>query len=276
MKHIFSLIALVFTLQCLSVKSYAQASQDQVIDGFYERTLYKDKGVIPYDYVRESDVFYEKRIWRIIDIREKMNQHFGYPKEKFVQIVLNATESGDVTAYNAIDDEFTTPMTPDEVKSIGRGRDTITVTDPITLEEKMEVVEKELDLNLIKKFRLKEDWFFDKESSTLQVRIIGIAPIMDKYDDNGNYLGELPMFWVYYPHLRQKLANHESFNSGNDSKRLSWYDVFEMRFFSSYIIKESNSLDRRIQDYKAGVDALLEAEKIKNNIFNYEHDLWTY
>ncbi len=275
MKRILKLIPIVISILIMG-RIYAQSSQPQVIDGFYERKMHKEKGVIPYDPVREADVFWQKRIWRVIDIREKMNLAFSYPKERFIQILLNATESGEVTAYNGIDDQFTSPMTPEEVGKIGRGTDTVFVMDPETFEEKMEVVQNELDMSLIKKFRLKEDWFFDKESSTLQVRIIGIAPILDKYDDNGNYIGEQVMFWVYYPNLRQTLANHEVVNRFNDAARMTWYDLFETRFFSSYIIKESNELDRRIQDYKSGVQALLEAEKIKNDIFKWEHDVWTY
>ncbi len=176
------LLVLSVTVSTLtSINLFAQADQSQVIDGFYERSLHKDNGVLPYDHVDESDVFWQKRIWRVIDVREKMNLFFNYPDERLIQILLNATESGEVTAFNGIDDKFTTPMTPEEVKKIGRGTDTISVVDPITFEEKQEVVQQELDLTTIKKFRLKEDWFFDKESSTLQVRIIGIAPVLDRY-----------------------------------------------------------------------------------------------
>ncbi|MEM6723586.1 MAG: gliding motility protein GldN, partial [Bacteroidota bacterium] len=87
---------------------------------------------------------------------------------------------------------------------------------------------------------------------------------------------ERPLFWVYYPDAREVLARHFSFNPLNDAQRMSWEDIFELRYFASYITKESNVYDRRIQDYKAGVDILFEAEKIKNSIFNFEHDLWTF
>ena len=66
------------------------------------------------------------------------------------------------------------------------------------------------------------------------------------------------------------------FNPGNDGDLGTWEDLFERRFFSSYIYKESNVYNRRIQDYLQGVDILLEADKIKQEIFNYEHDLWSY
>jgi gliding motility associated protien GldN len=84
------------------------------------------------------------------------------------------------------------------------------------------------------------------------------------------------MFWAYYPELRDVLARKTTFNPLNDAARMSWEDIFEMRYFSSYIYKESNVYDRRIEDYMTGVDILLEADKIKNEIFNFEHDLWSF
>ena len=86
---------------------------------------------------------------------------------------------------------------------------------------------------------MKEVWFFDEESSTLQVRILGIAPLIDKTDENGNFLYEKPMFWVYYPQAREILARERVFNIGNDASAITWEDLMEMRYFSSYIFKES-------------------------------------
>jgi gliding motility associated protien GldN len=84
------------------------------------------------------------------------------------------------------------------------------------------------------------------------------------------------MFWVYYPEAREVLSRERVFNAGNDASPSSWEDLMEMRFFASYIYKESNVLNRRLQDYLSGVDLLLEADKIKQEIFNFEHDLWSY
>ena len=95
-------------------------------------------------------------------------------------------------------------------------------------------------------------------------------------DDNGNFRYEQPLFWVYYPYAREILGRERVFNIGNDASPLTWEDVLEMRFFSSYIFKASNVFDRRIKDYLSGVDILMEADKIKNEIFNMEHDLWSY
>jgi len=128
----------------------------------------------------------------------------------------------------------------------------------------------------IKQFRIKEIWFFDEESSTLQVRILGIAPLKDEYDENGNYKYTTPLFWAYYPECREILARHKVFNASNDASPMTWQDMMEMRQFSSYIMKRSNVYDRKVEDYLTGVDMLLEAEKIRMEIFNFEHDLWSY
>ena len=123
---------------------------------------------------------------------------------------------------------------------------------------------------------MKEIWFFDEESSTMQARILGIAPLRDIFDENGNFQYEDPMFWVYYPEAREILARERVFNINNDASPTTWEDIMELRYFSSYIWKQSNVQDRRLQDYLTGVDLLLEGQKIKQEIFNFEQDLWSY
>src|SRR5258708_17358354 len=113
----------------------------------------------------------------------------------------------------------------------------------------------------------------------MDVRIIGIAPLIYDVDQSGNVReGNIkkPLFWIYYPEARKTLANAETFNRENDAERRSFDDIFQKRMFSSFIYKESNVYDRRIEEYKQGLSALLESEKIKNEITNFEHDMWEY
>jgi len=249
---------------------------DKPLDDIVEKRLTGEKPVLPYDPVREADIFWEKRIWRVIDTREKMNQPFMYPDRPFSTILLDAAMEGLITVYSTEDDKFSYPLTPEEVAAKTSNVDTVSTFDPDTYEEKFEVVQNELDPADIKRFRVKEVWFFDEESSTMKVRILGIAPLKDETDDDGNFLYENPMFWVYYPDAREVLARERVFNTENDASPTTWEDVMEMRYFSSYIWKESNVQDRRLQGYLTGVDLLLEGEKIKQEIFNFEQDLWSY
>lgn len=267
-------------LSCLTLNMKAQQTKSQVLDGFYERKAHTEKEIIPYDFIREADVFWSKKIWRQIDTKEKMNLPFTYPKQNppqmFVDIIMDAAINGEITVYSPLDDEFTAPYTPQDVSAIGAGTDTIPYTDPVTLEETFKVVQRELNRKEITKFKLKEEWFFDKETSMMSVRIMGISPIRDRYDDQGNYLTSEPLFWAYYPDLRSVLVKWEAFNPLNDAQRMSWEDIFEMRLFSSTIYKESNVYDRPISAYALGLDGLLEAEKIKNDLFLQEHDMWNF
>ncbi len=249
---------------------------DTPIDGIVEKKLTVEHRVLPYDDIREIDIFWEKRIWRVIDVREKMNKHFMYPDRLFFKVLLDAAINEEITVYSPEDDKFLHPLTADEVAAQVSYLDTSVTFDPETYEEIIEVVRNEINPEDIKRFRLKEDWFFDRETSTLQVRILGIAPIQDVTDDNGNFLYEKVMFWVYYPDARKVLAREKAYVEGNDASMTSWEDIMEMRYFSSYIYKESNVYDRRLKDYLSGVDLLLESERIKQSIFNFEQDLWSY
>lgn len=253
-----------------------EMNAEKPLDDIVEKKLTFEKRVLPYDHIREADIFWEKRIWRVIDVREKMNLPFAYPERPFFTVLLEAAEAGEITVYSTEDDKFSIPLTPDEVASMGASIDTIATVDPETYEETYQVVRNEVNPQDVKRFRLKEIWFFDEESSTMQVRILGIAPLIEEYDDNGNLKYERPMFWVYYPEAREVLARERVFNIANDSSPMSYEDLFEMRFFSSYIYKESNVFDRRLQDYLSGTDLLMEADKIRQEIFNFEHDLWAY
>ena len=246
------------------------------LDDVVEKRTIVEKRVLPYDPVREADLFWEKRIWRVVDIREKMNLPFAYPERPFFSILLDAAESGEVTVYSTEDDKFTHPLAPDEVSTMGASVDTVITFDPETYEENIQIVRNDINPEDVKRFRLKEIWFFDKESSTLQVRLLGIAPLLEVKDDNGNFKYEQPMFWAYYPECRKIFARERVFNIGNDASPLTWEDMLEMRFFASYIFKESNVLDYRLMDQYSGVDILMEGEKIKQEIFNFEHDLWEY
>ena len=246
------------------------------LDDIVEKRIVHERRILPYDPIREADIFWEKRVWRVIDVREKMNLPFAYPEAPLFSILMDAAEAGEITAYDTEDDKFSYPLEPGEVASMGATVDTITTFDPETYEEQIQVVANELNPEDIKQFRLKEIWFFDEESSTLQVRILGIAPLKDEYDENGNFKYTIPLFWVYYPECREILARHKVFNPENDASPITWEDLFEMRYFSSYIMKKSNVHDRRVEDYLTGVDMLLEAEKLRMEIFNFEHDLWSY
>lgn len=247
-----------------------------VLDGAYEKHISKERKPLAYAPLREADIFWQKRIWRVIDTRQKMNQPFTYPPQPFINILLSIAKEHKDKVNLFIDDEFKQPVTIDDIEKRIGSLDTLQVYDPDKDEYVTKVVKNDFNWTTVNMFRLKEDWMFDEQTSTMIVRILGIAPIRDVTDENGNFRGQEAMFWVYYPDLRQYLVKYDVFSPFNNAMSLSWDDVFEMRHFSSYIMKESNIFDRRISDYSVGRDALLESENIKKEIMEFEHNLWSY
>lgn len=276
MKKFRVMQVLLIMLLAVTGRSYGQANETMPRDLFYDKVAPLEKEVIPYDNIREADVLWQKRIWRIIDSREKMNLPFKYEGidwkdlKPLVFILRDAAVSGEITVYQ--EDNFKTVKLPADVAKIGAGNDTIQLTDLDGNYLKDTVLVREFDPTKVSKYRIKEDWFFDEETSSMQVRIMAIAPLY--YDDQIQL--DLPMFWAYYPAVRNVFVKQEVFNARNDAVRLTWEDLFEMRLFTSYIYKESNVFDRRIQDYATGTDALRESDRIKQDIFEYEHDVWSY
>ncbi|MFM7155030.1 MAG: gliding motility protein GldN [Bacteroidota bacterium] len=250
------------------------------IDDVVKKESMGERRVLPYQPVRESDVFWEKRIWRVIDVREKMNLPFAYPEQPFFTILSNAATKGDLPVYSVDEDgaKFKKRLSTEDVLSMLSKSDTVITFDPETYEEKITIVNNDINWEDVKRFRIKEVWFFDKETSTMQVRILGIAPMIDVRDNEGNFRFEKPMFWVYYPHARELFARHRVYTmGGNMNATISWDDYFEMRYFASYVYKESNVYDRKLEDYiPPSVDLQMESERIKAEIFNWEHDLWQY
>ena len=262
-------------------------------DDIIERGLVKDRTPLAYEHIREDDAVYRQRLWREIDVHEKMNLPFVYKaddnngNQRFLNILLNAIKSGEITAFDAaMDDRFTTPMPLERIAEVLVGKQTtITVQDWKNDPDgskgltKDSVVTPEYNPDKVEKFWIKEDVVFDKESSRLHVRIIGIAPLMTVRNSDGSFRDVQPIFWVYYPDLRPLLAKYEAYNGKNYGARLSWEELFESRMFASRIIKSTidNPFDQMIQGFiKDPILRLLEGENIKEKIFNYEQDLWSY
>lgn len=292
MKKIVCIIGIVSLILSSGLAGTVTA---QIINGAFKRTDIQQKKPMPLPYVREADVLWSKMIWRIIDVREKINQPLYFPSTEsngyisLASLLLKGIESEEITAYDArTDDEFTTPLTKDEIrKAFGVEAKTEMVRDFETGEMEERVVEGEVRLDEIKQFIIKEEWYFDKQNSRLQVRIIGICPIreylpdgMQQIEDNEegeNNFRRSRVFWVNYSEARPLFARHAVFNPYNNAHAMSYDDLFLKRYFNGYIIQESNQYNNRlISQYMSGKNAMLESKIIEDEIFNYEQDLWEY
>ena len=259
----------------------SEPAEDRYVDDIVSKRLVVENTVLPYEPIREADIAWQKKVWRVLDTREKMNLPFRYPEKPLFNVFREMIENGDITVFE--DEKFTTALTPEEVEKSLNRVDTSVIFDYDTYEEKVQVVKSEISWEDINRFRVKEIWFFDEESSRLRVRILGIAPERDVYDDETQeFKYSLPLFWIYYPEARNLLSKHRIFNENNDMAPTTWAALFESRFFSIVIYKSSNVLDLRVKDMfdaskeNSNIDILLESKKIKAELFNFEHDFWTY
>lgn len=227
--------------------------------------------------LRAANISWQKRVWRVIDVKEKINHTFTYPERPFVSILLGAAEDRKIQLYSTLDDKFSTPLTEEERLNIAGRPDTVPVFGIDNDDVSYEVVARTFDPSSVSRYRLQEIWYFNKETSRQEVRILGIAPIVDERDEYGNILYERPLFWVYYPGAREALGAEIAYTVGNDAANRNWTDVFESRFFHSYVMKESNIHDQRIEDIlPAGRDRMLRSRAIEADLLSREQDSWSH
>jgi gliding motility associated protien GldN len=307
---------------------------DGIVDGVYIAEHIPTKRLIPYEYVREADVIWSKRVWQYIDLREKINHNLYYPFDEITlegRWIRNATRwslwtvlrnhvmNGDLrlfSPYNPYNvfgekdgDQLKYPVDPlpgmnfytDSAYReqlvyffgyLGPQSDvplTDEFGDPL-IKVNAEGIEEMVYPNRdtlwyvskdIVQYKIKEDWFFDKERSVLDVRILAIAPVVYDIETNEatgqkSIKGLKDLFWLYFPHCRFVLNNYFVYNDKNDAQWMSYDDVFWKRRFNSTIYKSSNVYDRKVDSYRTGVDALMESEKIKEEIRTIEHDVWSF
>lgn len=268
-------------------------------DNAVDKSIIKVRVPLDYEYIREDNAVFRQKVWRVIDTKEKINAPFNYNadddngNQRFISILLNAIKkgaaNGGVDAFNVFDDRFTTPMTYKQIAQslVKKPRHQTVVDwakDPNGGITKDTIITDQFDPTTITKYQIKEEVVFSKHTSRMFIRILGIAPMQDVYDENADgtrtYRYSKPTFWVYYPDLRATLSRFEIFNPKNFGARMTWEDLFESRMFSSYITKttldnpQNKDLLQLAKEDKLFM--LWQGEKIKEKIFNYEQDLWAY
>ena len=257
-------------------------------DNAFDKSNLTQRTPLTYEHLRWDDALYAEKVWRELDLREKMNKTFMYEavddngSQIFVNMLMKVVQSGEVTAFT--DDRFNTPLAIADVQQItAGGLDTFRIMDIVQLDKQIgwSVTRKSFDAKSVTKIRLKEEWVFDRESSRMFVRILGIGILKTEYIPNTTKeRGTSSLFWVYYPDLRPALAKAEVYNPKNmGQNRMTWEELFESRMFSSYIVKSTldNASNKMIRNYiNDPILRLLEGDNIKEKIFNFEQDLWSY
>ncbi len=280
MKKILFSIIISFLLVIFTSSAMAQAPS-----GIYTPHIANEKKPVPYQYLREASVMWSKVIWRRINLTEKMNLPLYFPTEEkanrksLIQLIMWGIKNKSLTPFHS--DLFSSQYTMEEL-DIRRGAE---VDTTILTDDEGEIIDTVVimiqpESSEIKEVLLKEMWFYDKQRSIMEVRIIGLGLIrryyrkddLDKEDER-----QTIVCWIYYPEARNIFAGEPVYNNNNGSTTYTFDDIFFKRMFSGFIFKESNVYnDRAINQYTTGLNVLLESENIKKKIFDYEHDIWEY
>ena len=252
-------------------------------DGFTVRADVDSNVMVPFADVREEDVFYAKRIWRELDLRDTINSVLRAESAKLIDVLLEAVANEELTVYSNKDttagkllednDSFKIALTAQEALASARGL-TEGVADSTT-GKIADPTLRRLRSEEFMKYRIKEDWILDTKRSIFEPRIVGIAPMKMV---EGNWQ---PVFWVYYTDARELLSKKRMVNPGNDASTLSFDDFFVRRLFSSYVVKETNPGNKNIVDMLGLTDPkdirkLQESEAIKKSLADFEQSLWEY
>ncbi|MEA2043606.1 MAG: gliding motility protein GldN [Bacteroidota bacterium] len=263
---------------------FVNTTQAQM-QGIFERHVTEARKPIPYQFVREADVMWSKVIWRRVVLTEKMNLPLYYPTKKMdgrkslIQLMMWGIVNKSLTPFSS--DEFSSQYTASEIdERFDATTDTTYDIDPETGRSIPIISKRKADYGEVKEILIKEMWFFDKQRSVMEVRVIGIAPIRLYFRDNDiDQLDQRQkiLFWIYYPEARSIFATYSVYNPNNQAGEITFDDVFFQRKFDGYVFQESNVYEnRRIEQYTTGLEVLLESERVKERIFNFEHDLWEY
>lgn len=216
---------------------------------------------IPWEYIKPEDMLWKKRVWRQIDLREKNNAPLSndplIPKENvFANVLLRGLKNGIINAYTGEDTGFKDPLPITKIDSIIQCRQECIYPRQVAF------------------YQIAEDWIFDRKAGQMIVRIRAIAPATNV---NGNIK---PLFWLYYPDIRQYLANYET-HVGKETYYHTWDEYFESRQFSSKITRVEPSQVQEIQENESGKKHKKKKRKEKieikeGNIFDSKKDQWVY
>ena len=255
---------------------------------------------LPYGYVHDRDVLMGKTTWEYVDLDERINFPMYYPvdtafvgkdRRSLFQVLLNNIKSGKITEVYG-DDYFNSKKTLKDMESVFKYTDTVPAgideynTDIEGYKSGKKVLDKqyinvtELAASDVNGYRIKGFWYFDKRQSELKYRLLAICPVAVEARDKAKGNTEtIDLFWVYYPSVRDVLHDSKAFNNRNSAMPITFDQLLKSRHFNGVIYKEENVYgDREIQDYMKdnAQMQLLESERVKDKIRDFEQDMWTY
>jgi len=246
---------------------------------------------LAYGYVHDRDILMGKTVWEIIDLSERINFALYYPidenlgadRRSLYNVLTKAIKSGEISEVYA-DSYFNTKKSYKDVQeSLSRvdttdaGREQVNAGMKVSPEY---ILRSDITAQDVTQYKIKGYWYFDKRQSELKYRLLGICPVTpDVYTMNSDEKDYIELFWVFFPSARAVLHEAKAFNNQNSAMPISFDQILNSRHFNSVIYKEENVYgDREIKEYMPNnaQNQLLEAERVKEKIRDFESDMWNY
>lgn len=247
---------------------------------------------LAYGYVHDRDVLMGKMTWEVIDLSEKINfplyfpidtANIGADRRSLYDVLTKAIRNGDISEVYS-DSYFNTKKSFRDIQaSLSRidttdaGREQVNAGQRVSEEY---IMRSDLTAQDVTQYKIKGYWYFDKRQSELKYRLLGLCPITpDVYTMNSDEKDYIDLFWIFFPAARDVLHEAKSFNDKNSAMAISFDQILNSRHFNSVIYKEENVYgDREIKDYMKdnAQSQLLESERVKEKIRNFESDMWNY
>ena len=296
--HAYYILSIAFFLNALICKGQANllnARVPQDVGVLNDQQLESnDEEPLKYGYVDDRDVLWSKTVWEIIDLDERVNFPFYYPTEtdnlgtdrkSLWDVLKDGIENREIKEIysdpyfrNKLETEEVNFSYPDTTKAA------IDYYNDFGIWNNDFIVNYDLSAKYVRQYRIKGTWYVDKRLGELKYRLLGIAPYVIQpsklraYIDNPDANDEpVPLFWVWFPDARPVLNSNKVFNTRNSSQPITFDHMLNSRRFNAVIYKEENIYeDRQIDEYiqEDALRMLLESERIKSVIRDYEQDLW--
>lgn len=300
-------IIVVVILGLSSTFTFAQSNllnaktADQIGKKTESELIAENDKPLPYGYVMDRDVMWGKKVWEIIDLDERVNFPLYYPVEKdlgsdrkpLYSVLKEAMENGEITEVYT-DSYFTTKITEKEIEGRLYAIDTTNAAIDLMNEDyeaymsgakklpEEYVIKYEVTPDMVTAFKIVGLWYFDKRQGELKYRMLGICPVVPDihvYKQDPETEEMIELFWVYFPGARDVLHAAKAFNNKNSAIPFSFDHLLNARRFNGLIYVEENVYaDREIKEYirENAQMQLLEADRVKEKIRDFEQDMWNY
>ena len=288
----------LFFAVCTSVVYSAGFAQSNVLnahtaaeigDESIEEIYMKADGPMPYEYVNDRDVIFQKKVWEVIPADQRQNLIYFFPieptfdRKPLWNVLKDAVMNGKITEVYQ-DENFERKLDLKDLETRFVRTDTAEYgKEQYMLEGRIDeqyIYDVELRPTDVQEYRVMGMYYLDRNAGELKYRILGLAPVVTDLATKGTeYEEAVPIFWIFFPDARETLYNTYAYNERNPMMKMNFDYLFNARRFSGTIYKADNIYgDRNISEYvrENAMMQLLEAERIKESIRELEDDLWNY